>query len=38
MLAVETRMEVTKLLARLLSAYQARHAAGGAAEGEVRHD
>lgn len=32
----ETRSEVTKLVARMLTAYQARHAA--AADAEVRHD
>ena len=39
-LPVETRMEVTKLVARMLSAYQTRHAAapGGRAAKEARHD
>jgi hypothetical protein len=38
-LPVETREEAMKLLARMLKAHQARHAApAGTAEGEVQHD
>lgn len=37
-LPVETRTEVTRVLAQMLSAYQARHDAGSGATEEVQHD
>ncbi len=37
-LPVETRMEVTKLVARMLSAYRERHAAASGAAEEVQDD